>query len=54
MMRGKGREGRRERDKNEEGKGTGMKSVNGQERRGEWDGNEEGKWAGMKRGKGRE
>ncbi len=40
--------------RNEEGKGTGMKRVNGQERRGERDGNEEGKWAGMKRGKGRE
>jgi hypothetical protein len=31
MKRGKGREGRGEMDRNEEGKGTGMKRVNGQE-----------------------
>ncbi len=33
-------------DRNEEGKGTGMKRINGQERRGERDRNEEGKWTG--------
>ncbi len=54
MKRGKGREGRREKEGKEEGKGTGMKRVNREERRGERGMNEEGKWTGTKRGKGRE
>ncbi len=41
-------------DRNEEGKGTGLKRVNGQENSGKRDRNEEGKWTGTKRGKGRE
>jgi hypothetical protein len=41
-------------DRNEEGKGRGMRRRKGQEGRRDRDRNEKDKWTGTKRGKGRE